>query len=137
MTAEVQQTKLPAGVVRINAGTETFDADYYCNIEAQSNGKSFVRCWHIGEDYFLMLMYDRPLTEADFVANQLAIFKATEKTLTYVQGMPTADVISGFGNSPYTENGLAYMPVTTTDGNQPAIYVINPEKATATKGLTV
>ena len=137
MTAEVQQTKLPAGVVRINAGTETFDADYYCNIEAQSNGKSFVRCWHIAEDYFLMLMYDRPLTEADFVANQLAIFKATEKTLTYVQGMPTADVISGFGNSPYTENGLAYMPVTTTDGNQPAIYVINPETAMATKGLTV
>ncbi len=137
MTAEVQQTVLPAGVVRIKSGAEEFDADYYCNIEAQSNGKSFLRCWHIAEDYFLLLMYDRPLTETDFTANQLAIFKGSDKQLTYVSGMPSTDVISGFGNSPYTESGLVHMPVTTTDGNQPAIYVIDPVTATATKGLTV
>ena len=130
-----QQTTLPAGVVRIPNGTEDFD-DYYCDLEAQSGGKSFLRCWHITGDYFLMLMYDRPLTEEDFTANQLAIFKAGDKRLTYVTGLPETNLISGFGNAPYTENGNVYLTVTTTEG-YPAIYKINPSSATATKGVTI
>lgn len=75
MADKRQQTTLDAGVVRIKAGTEEFDPDYYYSIEAQTGGKSFIRCWHITGDYFLLLMYDRPLTETGFTANQLAIYK--------------------------------------------------------------
>lgn len=140
MTADVQKTKLPAGVVRIKAGTEDFD-NYYCNIEEQAEGKSFLRCWHIAGDYFLMLMYNQPLSpEASasntLAAQELAIFKAEDKKLTYVSGMPSKDIISGFGSTPYIENGIAYVAVTTTNG-QPAIYEVNPKTATATKGITV
>ncbi|MDD4514728.1 DUF4374 domain-containing protein [Massilibacteroides sp.] len=136
MTADVQKTTLPAGVVRIKAGAEDFDASYYCNIEEQSAGNSFVRSWHLTEDYFLLLMYDRPLTETGFTANQLAIYKGEDKKLTYVTGLPDVSLISGFANEPYTENGITYMPVTTTEGD-PAIYCINPKTAVATKGLVV
>ncbi len=137
MTAAVQKTTLPAGVVRIKAGTDEFDSNYYCNLEEQTEGKSFLRCWHIAEDYFLLLMYDLPLTETGFIAKELAVYHGESKKLTYVKGMPEASVISGFGNSPFKENGFAFMAVTTTDGNQPAIYRIDPKTATATKGLTV
>lgn len=137
MTADVQKTTLPAGVVRIKSGTEAFDEAYYCNLEEQTGGKSFLRTWHIAEDYFLMLMYDRPLTETGFVATELAVYKGEDKKLTYISGIPSANVISGFGNTVYTENGKAYIAVTTTDGNQPALYEINPKTATATRGLTV
>lgn len=137
MTAEVQRTTLPSGVVRIKGGANDFDPDYYCNLEEQTGGKAFLRCWHIAEDYFLLLMYDRPLTETGFAAKELAIFKGEDKKLTYVTGLPSADIISGFGNTPFCEDGVAYMPVTITDGSQPAIYRIDPETATATKGLTV
>ena len=137
MTAEVQKTTLPAGVVRIKANAEEFDPDYYCNLEAQTGGKAFLRCWHITEDYFLLLMYDRPLTESGFAAKELAIYKGEDKSLTYVKGLPSTDVISGFGNTPFSEDGIAYMAVTTTDGSQPAVYRIDPKTATATKGLTV
>ena len=130
-----QQTVLPAGVVRIPNGREDFDS-YYCDLEKQSGGKSFLRCWHIADDYFLLLMYDRPLTETGFEAKELAVFKAESKKLTYVTGLPSADLISGFGNTPYTENSYAYMAVTTTDGH-PAVYKIDPSSATATKGVTV
>lgn len=130
-----QQTVLPAGVVRIPNGREDFDS-YYCDLEKQSGGKSFLRCWHIADDYFLLLMYDRPLTETGFEAKELAVFKAESKKLTYVTGLPSADLISGFGNTPYTENGYAYMAVTTTDGHS-AVYKIAPSSATATKGVTV
>jgi hypothetical protein len=46
------------------------------------------------------------------------------------------DDISTFGSTPFFENGLAYMPVTTTNG-QPALYQINPATAAAKKGITV
>ena len=137
MTAEVQQTTLPAGVVRINAGTEEFDADYYCNLEEQTNGKSFLRCWHIAEDYFLMLMYDRPLSETGFVATEMAVFQGSTKQLNYVSGLPSADVLTGFGNTPHVEDGKIYVTVATTDASQPAIYEINPSTAIATRGLVV
>lgn len=130
-----QQTNLPAGVVRIPNGSEDFD-DYYCNLETQSNGNSFLRSWHITEDYFLLLMYDRPFSETGYTANQLAVFKAGTEKLTYVSGLPSTDIISGFGNTIHVENGKAYIAVTTTDGT-PAIYKIDPANANATKGVTV
>ena len=133
MSDDRQKTKLPAGVVRIPSGTENFD-DYYCNIEEQTDGKSFMRCWPIAEDYFLMLMYDRPFSETGYTANHLAVFKAEDKKLTYITGMPSD--ISGFGNTPYMENGKAYIAVTTSSG-YPAIYKIDPATCIATKGLTV
>ena len=137
MTDARQKTTLPAGVVRIPSGSTEFD-DYYCNLEALTNGNSFLRSWHIADDYFMLLMYDRPLTETGYVANQLAIFKAGDKKLTYVTGLPSTDQISGFGNEPYVEKGNAYVTVTFNEGGgNPAIYKIDPATATATKGLTI
>ena len=137
MTDARQKTTLPAGVVRIPSGSTEFD-DYYCNLEALTNGNSFLRSWHIADDYFMLLMYDRPLTETGYVANQLAIFKAGDKKLTYVTGLPSTDQISGFGNQPYVEKGNAYVTVTFNEGGgNPAIYKIDPARAQATKGLTI
>lgn len=129
-----QQTALPAGVVRIHTNTEEFDASYYYNLEEKANGNSFLRTWYISGDYFLMLMYDKAITASDKVANRLAVFNASTGDLTYVQGLP--EDVSGFGNTPFLENGNAYMAVTTTSG-YPAVYMIEPASATAAKGLTV
>ena len=129
-----QQTKLPAGVVRIDPSTEEFDPDYYYNLEEQANGASFLRTWPIAEDYFLLLMYDKAITASDKVANRLAIFQGSTGQLTYVEGLPSD--VSGFGNTPYVEGTNAYIAVTTESG-YPAIYKIDPTTATATKGLTV
>lgn len=137
MSADVQKTSLDAGVVRIKAGTEDFDPDYYFNIEEASGGKSFLRCWPVTDDYFLLLMYDRPLTEIGFAAKSFAIFKAEDKKLAYVSGLPSENVISGFGGTPFVENGKVYVAVTTTDGASPALYVINPQTAEAVRGLEV
>ena len=129
-----QQTTLPAGVVRINTTTETFDYAYYYNLEEKADGASFLRSWYIGGDYFLLLMYDKAITASDKVANRLAVFNVTNGNLSYVGGLP--DDVSGFGNTPYMENGSAYIAVTTASG-YPAIYRIEPSTATATKGLVV
>ncbi len=137
MADERQQTTLPAGVVRIKAGTEEFDPNYYVNIEALTNGISFLRTWYIGGSKFLMLMYDMPLAPATtMTASRLAIFDVESATLTYVEGLPSAERISGFGTAPYSEDGKCYIAVTLTD-DYPAIYAIDAATAVATKGLTV
>ena len=127
-----QQTKLPAGVVRIDTQTEEFD-DYYCNLESLS-ANGLMQSWYMGGDNFLFLMYDAPITASDKTANQLAIFNASAKTLTKVTGLP-ADV-SGFGKTPYFENGYAYVSVNTESG-YPAIWKISPQSGVATMALTV
>lgn len=134
MTDSRQKTQLPAGVVRIKKGSYEFDSDYYANIESQSNGSSFLRIWPIADDYFLLLMYDRPFSEQGYTANKLAVFKGDSKKLTYVTGLPSD--ISGFGSNTFSENGNIYVAITTTSGN-PAVYKIDPTTATATKGLEV
>ena len=131
-----QQTKLPAGVVRIKSGSNNFD-DYYVNLEEKADGRSFLRTWHVGGSKFLMLMYNSILEPGkQMVAKELAIFDAATETLTYVSGLPAVEYISGFGNAPYYENGKVYVAVSTTN-NYPSIYVIDAETAVATKGLTV
>ena len=137
MADERQQTTLPAGVVRIKAGAEEFDPNYYVNIEALTNGISFLRTWYIGGSKFLMLMYDMPLAPATtMTASRLAIFDVESASLTYVEGLPAAERISGFGTAPYSEDGKCYIAVTLTD-DHPAIYAIDAATAVATKGLTV
>lgn len=137
LTDKRQRTELNAGVVRIKAGTTEFDPNYYYDLEAQSGGVSFLRCWHAGGNYFLLRMYDRSFTQSGTpVANRLAVFNGDNGKLTFVSGLPEADQISDFGKMPYVADGHIYMPVATSDG-YPAIYKINPATATATKGLTM
>lgn len=127
-----QQTTLPAGVVRIDTQTEEFD-DYYCNLETLSPD-GLLQSWYIGGDNFLFLMYDAPITSSTKTANRLAVFNASAKTLTPVTGLPSD--VTGFGKSPYFENGLAYVAVNTGSG-YPALWQINPASGVAMKTLTV
>ena len=132
-----QRTTLPAGVMRIKSGSEEFDPDYYYNIEAMAEGRSFLRTWHIGGTKFLMLMYNVPITpEKSMTANELAIFDAANGTLKAVTGLPAAEYISGFGSAPYAEGEKCYVTVTTTN-DYPAVYVIDKSSAVATKGVTI
>ena len=136
LTDPRQQTKLDAGVVRIKSGATDFDPTYYYSIEAQSGGKSFLRCWHAGGNRFLLRMYDRPFSQTGYVATELAIFDGDTGKLTFVTGLPAADTITDFGKMPYVSGDYIYMPVMTSTG-YPAIYKINTSSAVATKGLTV
>lgn len=133
MTDPKQRTKLAAGVCRIPAGEEQFDS-YYCDIEALSGGRSFMRCWPAGGNRFLMLMYDRPLSEVGFTATDLAIFDADAKKLTFVNGLPSN--ISSIGKTIYTHNGSVYISINVKDG-VPSIYNINTTTAQAVKGLSI
>ncbi|HIW10000.1 MAG TPA: DUF4374 domain-containing protein [Candidatus Rikenella faecigallinarum] len=132
-----QQTTLPSGVVRIKAGADAFDADYYFDIEAASGGQPMFRCWHIVGDYFLLQMYTQGLNSRGTGTTKMAVYKGETQEFKYVEGLPSVDVISSFSGIPYCEDGMAYIGVMTTDGNLPTVYRIDPSTAQATPGLQV
>lgn len=128
---------LKSGVVRIKAGTDAFD-DYYYNFEDNGVNPIF-RCWHITEDYFLLQLYKKGIQDVidhgkDADVSELVIFKAEDKKVIPVTGMPADGTLVG---EPYKENGYAYFAVTVKSGANPAFYKIDPKTGNAVKGLTV
>ena len=128
--------KLPSGVMRIKAGSTSFDDSYYVNLEELGNKNPMYKCWHIKDDYFLLQLYTQGLNSKGEYTTELAVFKGESKQLTVVTGLPDESQISSFGNIPYCENGFIYMPVSILNGN-PSLYKINPETGVATKGLSI
>ena len=117
LKAKVQGT-LPSGVVRIPAGSTAFD-EYYCNLETMSgaSGHPLFRCWHVGGDYFLLNNYGCSIEEVATLGtnapkNELVIFKASEKKLIPITGLPDMNLISSFGNSPLFGKSVFLHPGT-------------------------
>ncbi len=134
------QGKLTSRVMRIKAGETDFDDSYgVVDLEKLGNKNPMFRCWHITDDYFLLQMYSEGaenMSGTSAPRNEIAIYNGEGQTLTVVSGLPAEDYLSSFG-TPLGANGYAYLPVTTTDGNDPTIYKIDLSTGTATAGLTV
>jgi hypothetical protein len=82
-------------------------------------------------------MYSDALASNQQVANELAIFNGETGKLTYVTGVPAANLISGFSKNTYVENGNVYIAIYTSDDSYPAIYKINTATGVANKALTL
>ncbi|MDR3261099.1 MAG: DUF4374 domain-containing protein [Tannerella sp.] len=135
-SADANTTK-KSGVIRIKAGTEVFDPSFYFDIETAAEGRRLFNVWHITGDYFLLQLFTESTSTSDD-AKRLAIFNAAGNgTFAWIQGLPDVSVVGAFGKTPLADKGKFYMPVVTTDDQEPAIYVINPATATVTKGTVV
>jgi hypothetical protein len=135
-SADANTTK-KSGVIRIKSGTEVFDSSFYFDIETATGGRRMFNVWHISGNYFLLQIF----TESDSTmddAKRLYIFNTSGNgSLAQVTGLPDVSAIGSFGKTPLADDGKLYMPVTTTDDQRPAIYVINPSTAVASKGTIV
>lgn len=159
-----QCTKHPSSVMRIKKGMMEFDNTYKpFNIEAaalQNDGiraeakarpgsgegeddtvdrtPAMYRCWHITADYFLLQMYTDGVNAQGTGATRMAIFKGEDRTFRYVTGLPDERIVASFPDKNiYSENGVCYISVVTTDGELPKVYRIDPVTATATAGISL
>lgn len=130
-----ENTTHPAGALKISEGAESFDAAYYFNIQEQSDGYKFRKVYHITKDYFLLEFYNDLEVSSSGAATQYGIVKMEDRTFSWVNGMPSKDAIISTG-LPASHDGKLYFPI-TVEGENPAIYSIDPESATATKGISV
>ena len=132
-TKDGQKGSLKAGVCRIPAGKDDFD-NYYVDLEAQL-GKSFMRCWAAGGNYFILQTYDEAYGEGfSGNAHGLAIFDADSQSVKPVTGLPAS--IQTIGKNVYVKDGYVYATVTKTD-SYPIVYRINPKTCVAEAGLTI
>ncbi|SEA06469.1 protein of unknown function [Arachidicoccus rhizosphaerae] len=131
------ETTKKSGALRINKGADSFDQDYYFDIESATGGYKLRKVWNIKGDYFLLELYN----ETDGVtsntsATHYAIANMQAKTATLITtGFPSIDNITATG-WPFTADGKAYIPVVTTSG-YPTVYVVDPATAVATKGISI
>jgi hypothetical protein len=132
------RTTKKSGAIRVKAGTEEFDKEYYFDIETAAGGIHLFKVWHVTGDYFLLQMYTTGSVAAMGDAKRLAVVNVVSKSLAWVTGLPPVENIGSFGSTPHADNGKIYLPVVTVDnGEQPTVYVIDPLTATATRGTVV
>lgn len=130
-----QNTTHQAGALRINKGAEQFDEMYYFNIQELADGYKFRKIFHIKDDYFLLEFYNDLTVSSSGAATQYGIVKMEDKTFNWINGIPNKDSILNTG-LPASHEGKLYFPI-TVEGENPAIYIIDPESATATKGVSI
>lgn len=128
-------TTRPAGALRINKDATAFDASYYFNIQEKTGGYKFRKVWHITGNYFLLELYNDLVPTATGAATQYGVADVAAKTFKWITGIPAKDKITATGlPAPY--GGKMYFPI-TAEAADPAIYIIDPATATATKGLSI
>lgn len=130
-----ENTTRPAGALRIKKGADNFDSGYYFNIEEMANGYKFRKVFHMAQDYFLLEFYNDLEPTSSGAATQYGIVNMQSKTFSWVNGLPSKDAIINTG-LPTAHNGKFYFPI-TAEGQHPAIYIIDPVAATATKGISI
>lgn len=132
-------TTLHAGALRIVNNENDFDQSYYWDIQEAAGGYKFRRVWHMVDDKFLLEIYNSYTVETLGVGHQFAIVDMSDKTLTWLSGLPAkGDIISGAesGGVPCYRKGYIYLPITKR-GEDAGIYKVDINTAAATKITTI
>ena len=131
-----QNSKTPAGFLRIKKGETSFDPDYYFDIEAATGGLRPAHIRYVGNG----LVY----AEVSIVKNQeqwrdvnlkVCIIDLYNKTVTDVTEIPVHDGNGGRGFTAMVKGDNVYHPVTLPEGT--FIYRTDVKKATAVKGAEI
>jgi hypothetical protein len=128
-------TTRPCGALRIKKGAGEFDSSYYFNIEEKTGGLRFRKVWHIAQNYFLIEIYNEKEVTVNTAATQYAVLDMESKSFRPVSGIPAKETIINTG-LPTSFDGKIYFPI-TAEASNPAIYIIDPVTAGATKGISV
>ena len=121
--------------MRIKKGATEFDPSYHFNIEEKTGGLRFRKVWHISQNYFLIEIYNEKEVTVNTAATQYAVLDMESKTFRLVSGIPAKESIINTG-LPAAYDGKIYFPI-TAEASNPAIYIIDPATAVATKGISV
>lgn len=127
-------TAKKAGALKINKGSQTFDSNYYFDIETASGGYKFRKVFPITKDYFLLEFYNEIANTGNgSKATRFAVVKMESKSFKWVEGIMDYTQVSSNG-WPLAYKGKIYLPLNPVSGNS-AIYAIDPVTATANKGF--
>lgn len=137
-----QETR-PSGILKINAGEDIFDEEYFFNVEEATGGYKMCNAQYIGDNKVLVSIFsfdEDEYTETDMWSRRdvnLAIIDVVEETVNYIDGIPVhyGGPTGTFANHMIQENGMIYIKIKSDDGI--FIYEVDPENFTATRGAEI
>lgn len=135
-------SKNPSAFIRIKKGTEEFDQSYFFDVEAKTGGKKIVRGNYLANGKFLvaLLVDEDDASERDGggpVDVKLAIADVLNETITYINGTPEYEA-PWYDFPVYTEaDGKTAQFVLRESPERYAVYAIDIESASATRGLEI
>lgn len=143
IAAGAPQETRPSGILRIKAGEEVFDENYFFNVEEETGGYKICNAQYIGDDKVLASIFsfdENEYTEADMWSRRdvkLAVIDVVDQTVDYVDGVPVhyGGPTGTFANHMVQDNGMIYIKIANDEGI--FIYEVNPQTRTATKGAEV
>ncbi len=132
----VVTTTKPSAIVKIPNGTMEFDKSYFFNIQEASGGHHISTHTYLGDNVFLLMMYE---TAGAVKGNlKMALANVNTKTFTWITGGP-AEITStsaAYNNNTLSEDGkTGFIGLNTTTGSW--VYKIDIATASASLGLTV
>ncbi len=140
-----QATK-PAGILRIPAGTTSFDPNYTFNTETTANGGKIIHAISIGNGRLFAAVSSKVLEGPDGTNGfgnvysdtnlRLAIVDLLNQTITPVSGAPEYTGNGGRSFAAFQDGNLVYSSI-ADDNGVVNIYRTNINTATATKGAVV
>lgn len=137
-----KETK-PSGILRIKAGENTFDENYFFNVQEESGGYRICNAQYIGNNKVLTSIYsfdESGYQEGDKWSRRdvrLAILDVVTKKVNYIEDVPIhyGGPTGTFSNHFIEDEGKIYIKIANDDGI--FIYEVNPETYTATQGAEV
>lgn len=139
VTGFTQVTK-PSGILKINAGQDTFDPNYFFNVE--DAGYKVLSGTYVGDGLVVARVISLEMDEQAGAVTQWAAFSEVnpilnvavldlnEKTVKIVDDVP---LHGGQYQTPYlVEDGKVFISV--NNGTEAYVYQVDPVSATATKG---
>ncbi|RYY52754.1 MAG: DUF4374 domain-containing protein [Chitinophagaceae bacterium] len=132
-----QSTKA-AGILKIASGASEFDAAYYFNTDAATNGGKIAHAIYIGNNKLFAAVTTVPPTIDNRWADgslRLAIVDLAAKTITPVTNSPVFSGDGGRSFAAFVDNGKVYNVISVAGVLN--VWQTDIATATATKGATV
>lgn len=140
-------TTLPSGILKIANGANSFDENYFFNVEDAENGGIIFWMDHVGGDKVIARLLTEdvdPATDPDGLSfwaaygrelfnQKLVIIDLANQTVTPVEGVPLH--AKRYSMPVYVEDGMAYVSIETAD--EAYVYEVDIENATSTKGAEI
>jgi hypothetical protein len=125
----------PSAFVRIKKGAQSFDQDYFFNIEEKTDGLKIARGEYIGNYKFLVSIYADESQFGEWSARtRMAIADVKNKTVTWIEGIPVHEQMS-YKQKIFVESENKVHYVMKTDEGRFFVYNIDVAAATASAGL--
>ncbi len=125
-----------ASVMRIQKGETVLDESYgVFDVESVMGDRSFLCCYFIegSDSKFLVKAMNESNVQYSSANNKYYVVDVVNKSAIEVTGMPEPTTITSASRNPLFEDGKAYVGITSSENNNPAIYMIDSETGVATK----